>query len=204
VQAHLFGEPELKPALSQWHTPPWLARRLAAWVPRGARVIEPSCGGGALLEALLNAGHQPVNLMGLDVDPAWVHHCRERLPSVRVEVADFLDLAAYMLVKDACDVVAMNPPFEDNLHMRFVLRALFVAPVVVGIFPVGFEFSAVRDRELWSTRGVVTRRAKMPDRVQYGGLTTPSFDSVALQIERRTSPRARGEVCDVREEVWTP
>jgi predicted RNA methylase len=203
VQAHLFGEPELKPALSQWHTPPWLARRLAAWVPRGARVIEPSCGGGALLEALLNAGHQPVNLMGVEVDPAWAQQCRSRFPGVHIELADFLDPFALPLEDDCCDVSVMNPPFEENLHLRFVLRALRLAPVIVGVFPVAFEYSGQRDRELWIPRGVVTRRARLPDRVNYGGTTTCSFDSVALQIERRCTARARNEMQRVCEEVWT-
>jgi predicted RNA methylase len=199
MQAHLFGEPELKPSLSQWFTPPFLAQRLAGWVPRGSRVLEPSCGGGALLEALLCAGHPAMDLAGIDLDPAWAAHCRERCPGVSIEVGDFLSMPFH----DLPSVVVMNPPFEDNGHLRFVVRALELAPVVVGIFPVSFEFSAQRDRELWIPRGVVTRRARLPERVDYGGTQSPSFDSVALRIERRFAPRARHDRQLVVEEVWT-
>ncbi|HYC44510.1 MAG TPA: hypothetical protein VED01_03400 [Burkholderiales bacterium] len=202
AQAHLFGEPELKPTLSQWHTPPWLARRLAGWVSRGARVLEPSCGGGALIEGLLRAGHAPALMMGVELDLDWADYCKEF--GVAIYGGDFFSRHAQQAVERfAPNVVVMNPPFEDNGHLRFVLRALEIAPVVIGIFPVSFEFSGQRDRELWSTRGVVTRRARLPERVDYGGDQSPSFDSVALRIERRPHARAPGETMPVIEEVWT-
>lgn len=204
MQSSLFGEPELKPALSQWHTPAWLARKLASWVPRGARILEPSCGGGALIEGLLRTGHQAVNLAACELDPSWAAHCKERFPNVTVLVGDFLDPVLHPFVCDQFDVAVMNPPFEDNCHLRFVLRALELAPVVVGVFPASFEFSAERDRELWSRRGVVTRRARMPLRVDYGGQSNGMFDSVALRIERRECPRIAGSIREVLEEVWLP
>jgi predicted RNA methylase len=200
VQAHLFGEPELKPSLSQWFTPPWLARRLAEWVPRGVRVLEPSCGGGALIEGLLRAGHSTFDVCACEIDPEQAKWTAHRFPNLPVQTGDFLALP-YVADQFAC--VLMNPPFEENGHLRFVLRALELAPVVVGIFPVSFEFSAQRDRELWIPRGVVTRRARLPERVDYGGTQSPSFDSVALRIERRFAPRARHDRQLVVEEVWT-
>lgn len=203
MQAHLFGEPELQPSLSQWHTPAWLARRMAGWVPRWARVLEPSCGGGALIEGLIRAGHQPSLILAIDLDPAWARHCEERFPGLLVLRGDFRASAPELRAAEL-DFVLMNPPFEDNGHLRFVLRALELAPVVVGAFPVSFQFSLQRDRELWAPRAVVTRRAILPERVDYGGDQSPSFDSVVLQIERRRKPRFPGEVREVEEEVWTP
>lgn len=201
---NLFGEPTLKPGLSQWHSPPWLARRLASWVPRGARVLEPSCGGGNLLKALLRAGHSATNLCGVEIDSDWARHCVDELPGVRIERANFLELH---FDTDEFDVVLTNPPFEDNGHLRFVLRALELAPTVVGIFPAAFEFSQERDRELWSARGVVTRRARMPARVDFGGEEGTGGgkgDTVALLIERRAKPRGRIQLAQVLEEVWLP
>lgn len=200
-QADLFGEPERDAVLSQWHTPRWLALKLAGWVPRSHRVLEPCCGGGALIDGLLRAGHPAGEIRAIEVDCLWAAHCEGAFPGVRVLRGDFLSRE---LQADIADVVVMNPPFERNLHMRFVLRALELAPMVVGIFPVWFEFSGRRDRELWATHGVVTRRARMPERVNYGGSQSPSFDSVALQIERRWAPRAVDEQVNVMEEVWIP
>ena len=202
-QANLFGEPQLDASKSQWFTPAWLARRLAGWVPRWARVLEPSCGGGALITGLLRAGHQPSLILANDLDPAWAQHCEERFPGLLVLRGDFVVSGSELKAADL-DVVLMNPPFEANAHMHFVLRALELAPVVIGVFPVSFEFGKERDRLLWSTRGVVTQRARLPERVDYGGDQSPSFDSVVLQIERREAPRAPGDVHLVREEVWCP
>lgn len=202
MQPSLFGEPELKPGLSQWHTPPWLARRLAGWVARGARVLEPSCGGGNLLQALLRAGHSPTNLTGVEIDPAWARHCVDALPGCRIVLGDFLDDASMPFNADEFDVVLMNPPFEGNGHLRFVLRALEIAPVVIGIFPASFEFSKERDAQLWSKAGIVSRRARMPQRVDFGGDQSGMSDTVALWIDRRPHARPRTEVAPVLEEVW--
>lgn len=207
MQAHLFGEPELKPALSQWFTPAWLARRLASWVPRGVRVLEPSCGGGALIEGLLRAGHSPMDITGIEIDPEQAAHCEARFEATETRGRPVMvmrgDFFAIPWEADSAGCVVMNPPFEDNAHMRFVLRALELAPMVVGVFPASFEFGKERDRELWATRGVVTRRARLPERVDYGGTQSPSFDSVALCIERRFAPRVHNERQLVCEEVWT-
>jgi predicted RNA methylase len=199
MQANLFGEPERKPSLSQWFTPPWLARRLATWVPRGVSVLEPSCGDGALVEGFLRAGHAPADITGIELDLEQAARCEERFP-IMVMRGDFF---AIPWEADSFGCVLTNPPFEGNGHLRFVLRALELAPVVVGIFPVSFEFGVQRDRELWMPRGVVTRRARLPERVDYGGTQSPSFDSVALRIERRFAPRARHDRQLVVEEVWT-
>ena len=202
MQASLFGEPELKPALSQWFTPPWLARKLATWVPRGARILEPSCGRGNLIGGLLAGGHALECITALDVDNDWARHVLGAWPALRVVAGDFL--ADELFNADEFDVVEMNPPFEDEGHLRFVLRAFELAPVVVGVFPVSFEFGRERDRLLWASAGVVTRRARLPARVDYGGDQSPSFDTVALRIERRDRHRMPNEVRQVLEEVWLP
>lgn len=200
MQASLFGEPSLNAALSQWFTPPWLARRLAKWVPRGARILEPSCGSGNILAALLRAGHSPTNLTGIEIDPRHAEHARQALNlTVPVLDGDFLTMG---FPPSTFDVIVGNFPFEANAHMHFTLRALQTAPVVIAVYPVSFEFGKERDRELWATKGLVTRRARLPERVDYGGDQSPSFDSVVLEIAARKHGRQDGEWLPVREEVW--
>lgn len=200
MQADLFGAPPRDPELSQWFTPMWLARKLATWVPAGARVLEPSCGDGNLLAALIERGHTPRDLVGVEVVFAMATAAYVRT-GVTVLNADFLTMGVFSF---GADVAMMNPPFEANAHMRFVVRALEHVPVVVGIFPASFEFGVERDRELWATRAVVTDRARLPERVDYGGDQSPSFDSVALRIVRRSKPRQPGDRLPVYEEVWRP
>lgn len=199
-QQTLFAEPELNPDLGQWMTPQWLCRRLAAWVYPGWRVLEPGCGSGNILDALVRAGHPRNLLTGVDIDAHWVEYARARFEhKLLIHHTDFLSAP---LAHGYWDCVCMNPRFEDNTHMRFVIRALELAPVVVGVFPVGFESSIERDRDLWATKGVVIARAKLPERVDYGGDQSPSFDSVVLKIARRGHARRDGEVIHVAEEVW--
>lgn len=197
-QIDMFGEPARSADESQWFTPLWLARRLAAWVPEHARVLEPSCGTGNLLAPLYERGHAPDLLLGIERSAQHACFAANRFNGhVHILQGDFLAMWSHRF-----DVVLGNFPFEANAHTRFTVRALEIAPVVVGIFPVSFEYSAERDRELWATRAVVTNRARLPERVDYGGDQSPSFDSVALRITRRTKPREPGERLAVYEEVW--
>jgi len=194
----LFGTPANDAALSQWQTPAWLARRVADWMPRGQRILEPSCGAGNLLDALIQARHRPSDLLGIEMDPRFAAHASERFSgAVQIICSDFLALPP-----PRADTVLMNPPFEANQHMHFVLRALELSCVVVAIVPSSFEFGLERDRELWSKHGRVVRRARLPERVKYGGEMSASFDTVVLKIQRRTEPRLADEVSHVAEEVW--
>lgn len=197
TQVNLFGEPSHSVALSQWHTPDWIARRLAAWVPMGARVLEPACGAGNLIAALLRANPN-ANVTGIELDHAWAEHCRARFDgAVKVIHADFKSDSWGRF-----DCVLMNPPFENGLHAEFLELALTYAPVVLAILPVAIEFGEERDRTFWARKGRVVRRARLPERVKYGGASQASFETVALRVERRADLRTPGELSAVIEEVW--
>lgn len=199
TQVNLFGEPEFDVALSQWHTPMWLARQLAAWVPPTAYVLEPSAGAGNLIQALLERGHYPARIVAIELDEAWAEHCRARFDgAVQVWRADFLsDMFGRF------DVCLMNPPFEDGQHGRFIEHALdHHTGTVVGIFPAAVEFGEERDRTVWARKARVVRRARLPERVKYGGDNQAKFDTIALSLRRRLEHRLPGEISAVVEEVW--
>jgi predicted RNA methylase len=202
TQIDMFGLPAFKPELGQWHTPMWLARKAAQWLTPGASVFEPACGGGNLIAAARERG---CRVVAGDIDPAWAAQARCRFPEGEVPVfcGDFLEESELWCIHGP-DEFFMNPPFEANKHMEFVLHALEIAGVVVGIFPASFEFGKERDDKLWASSGFVSRRARLPERVDYGGDQSPSFDSVVLRIEARHHLRAPGELNSVIEEVWRP
>jgi predicted RNA methylase len=210
-QQELFTgmEPPRKASQSQWFTPAWLAARLVrpSWIPLGARVLEPACGSGNLIAALLRAGHDPGNILGIEKDPEFAAYARARFSGrVRIVEGDFFDEAIddgpFSVFQP--DIMLTNPPFENNLHTRFVLHGLRLCEWVIAVIPTTFEFTQERDRTLWAPKGIVVRRALLPERVDYGGSDCPSFESVALKIGRRSSPRGRDDVRLVSEEVWTP
>jgi predicted RNA methylase len=203
LQPDLFGEPPRLPELSQLFTPLWLARRIAQrWVRREWHVLEPCVGRGNLVQGLLDAGHSPMRIFGVELDSRWVTFARkrfdERVPVIEADFRQWLPHRTF-------DCVTMNPPWEDNLHMEFVLRALELAPFVNIVVPATFDYSSRRDEELWKVRGVVNRRAILPERVKFSdGKSDFDMDCNVLQIGRRGNRRRVGEVRMVHEETWRP
>lgn len=199
TQVHLFGEPPMRAESSQWFTPMSIARRMAAWVAPHQRVLEPACGSGNLIAALLERGHDPSLILGVELDPAWATHTSERFDHrVNVHCVDFLEWECPV----EFDVCLTNPPFENAAHAAFVERALELAPHVIGLFPSSIEYGEDRDAVLWQKLAMVTRRARLPGRVKYGGAFSASFDSCVLKIGRRATVRSPEQTAVVVEEVW--
>lgn len=79
--------PAATPPLGAVPTPPALASRLVGGVPPGAAALDPACGDGVLLAALLEAdlaaGRDPLEalgrLHGIELDPARAAAARARL-----------------------------------------------------------------------------------------------------------------------------
>lgn len=199
METDLLGTPTLDPEQDQFHTPMWLACKMAAWVPRNLRVLEPSCGSGNLIEALLRAGHPPANILGVERDKRWADFARERFGGrVEIRCANFLELELTGQEFSLCNV-----PFNDNQHLEHVLHLLKLVPKLVGVFPVTFEYTKERDARLWATQAVVHRRALLPERVEYAG-AGGMFESNVLQVARRTRHRRWDDRRDVYEETWRP
>lgn len=199
---NLLGEPPQLAECSQWWSPMWFAMLAAAWVPRGGRVVEPSCGSGNLIEALLRLGHRAEDIVAVEKDPAWADFTRARFEGrVQVICGNFLSAEVRAQI-GSCDSALTNPPFEDGLHEQFVTLLIeMLIPCVVGILPHSIEYGLDRDRDLWPL-AYVARRARLPGRVKYGGDHSASFETVCLQIKRRTAPRVLTEILYVAEEVW--
>lgn len=114
-------------------TPVHLAERMAALadVQPGARVLEPSAGGGNLLAAILKE-YGPTNLVAVEdnfhlaknLRKGWAMlgiHCTCRTYGFTdVRCADFLacsgDLGTF-------DCIVMNPPFTNGADIRHILHA---------------------------------------------------------------------------------
>lgn len=67
-------------------TPPELARRVAARVPRGVPVLDPACGEGALLSPVRGPR------LGIELSPAAAAVAGRRLPGASIQVADALEV----------------------------------------------------------------------------------------------------------------
>lgn len=89
-----------------YYTPQPLARFVAGWVAQaGPRLLEPSCGDGAILE-FLNAGGQAV---GIELFPDEANRAAERT-GAEVIASDFFDWFSE-IPEGGFDGVAGNPPY---------------------------------------------------------------------------------------------
>ena len=96
---------------------------------RGKRVLEPSCGDGAILEGLRAAGAIP---FGIEVDQTRASKAREK--GFNVLIGNFLEQPA----RPDFDAVVMNPPFYGRhyaKHVRHALKWIKPGGVLVSILP---------------------------------------------------------------------
>ena len=109
-----------KTKLAFFPTPFEVASRVAAMADLrpGLRLLEPSAGHGALIEAAV-AKAKPGYVLAIDISPENAAYLREHFPSIVVNEGDFLT----MPVTDHFDRIIMNPPFTRGADARHVLRA---------------------------------------------------------------------------------
>jgi predicted RNA methylase len=184
-------------ALSQWFTPAWLARRLVAWGGslRLQHVIEPSAGSGELVAAILESmgpDDELGSVTAFELDPRWVAHLRGRFPmGVEVYEADFL--GAHNRLSLTYDVALLNPPYERQLDVAFLRRAMSLALECRGIFRLAFLANR-GTRAAIAERGHVLRRVAMLGRVKFDGDGdgTPVSDFVAIETSRAKPGEAPG------------
>lgn len=153
--------PPLTPAqqrvvsLSQWITPPWLAEVVVdvAEIKPGHVVLEPSAGTGNIVRAALARG---ASVDAVDVDPGMVRRLRaidvSAYPAsfgLRVHRADFLTWQPPACAEPA-DVCPTNVPYENGADLAHMLRALSLAPRVVGILRLNAIVGGRRTDALWS------------------------------------------------------
>lgn len=110
----------LKKELHQWFTPAWAAEQILeqefAWLPAGARVLEPSCGDAAFLCAIPDR----FDAHGVEIDPVAAE--RARAASGRpVIVGDFLSVDLSHLGQ--VQAIIGNPPFQADLIAGFLDRS---------------------------------------------------------------------------------
>ncbi len=118
-EALVAADPDERRRLGAHHTPPDLARRLAAIAVRpGDVVADPACGGGAFLVAAADAG--AATLLGADLDPLAAATARAAValrtkgPPPRIDVADGLTWRPH--ASPPIDAVVGNPPFRSPLR----------------------------------------------------------------------------------------
>lgn len=146
--------PEGDTRLSQWMTPPKLASKLVKWagITRAHRCLEPSCGTGAFVGALLERG---AKVVANDVDPrmsTYVQeaHGRNRLLQT-VWTEDFLEGD----FSDAgFDWAVLNPPYEYGQDRDHLAHACLAAPRVLALVRTSLLHGVDARRKVWKPNRV--------------------------------------------------
>lgn len=150
TQSNFDFAPPYAKALSQYHTPPELAERMAELLPVPcASIIEPSAGGGNLVKAALAA--KSCSVVAVEIDDNWIAHLGKRFElfhQVDIWCADFLEDQ----ITQRFDAALMNPPLDDGMGVVHVAKALKVAPVVVTVLRAQ-DFHTEGRRVFWAQWG---------------------------------------------------
>lgn len=149
-------------ASGQYWTPQDLAPRMAHWAaPRGCW-LEPSCGSGVLVGALLQAGAS--SIVAIDTDDEMALHCGELSSNVHAFAKDFLEFTPPANF-DGC---LMNPPDVKSSGRAHVLRALELCPRVVVLHRTALLHGQKNHALIWS-RHTLARVAHLVRRPSFWG-----------------------------------
>ncbi len=137
--------------LSQWHTPDATAQKLANWCgspPVAWRILEPSAGAGALVNASLRVIRGP-HIDAVEIDPVYADKLRARFADERVSVecCDYLGRAAPESPYDLC---IANPPYEGGLDGAFLSKCMDESKRVVALVRLTTLAGKERHRSVWS------------------------------------------------------
>lgn len=169
IEQLTIGEagPAPDPALSQWFSPPPLARELVAlagpllddavrrrWTPR---ILEPSAGRGNLVRAVLDrCPHAEVH--AVEIDPRWRADLEAIAATasgdgaaVHVEIADYLTrpAPASSLLRCGYDLAVCNVPYDGGEEVHHVAKLLDEAERIAALLPVRSLHGRERYDRIW-------------------------------------------------------
>lgn len=137
--------PSLDSALSQYHTPVKLARKIVKWAKIDSTTIalEPSAGGGNIVRELIRVN---ATVEAVEIDPRWVKVLRHEFSATAIIDANFLE----WMPSSRYHMAIMNPPLDEGVGTYHVKHALRFAPRVISILRGQDLHCKERYRNLWS------------------------------------------------------
>jgi methionine biosynthesis protein MetW len=130
-------------------------KRIHAWVPRDAHILDLACGDGVLLDAL--GRDKGVTGYGLEIDPEGITACIARGVNV---IEQNLDEGLANFEDDACDLVVMTQALQALRRPdRMMDEMLRVAPECIITFP---NFAYWRHRAYLGFKGYMPVSRSLP------------------------------------------
>lgn len=143
--------PQQDPALSQWFTPPEIARemvRMAAQALRmrpDARILEPSAGRGNLVRAVLEVNPR-ARIDAVEIDARWQGSLEGLGDNVRVEIRDYLERPP---PRQRYHLAITNPPYDGGLEAAHLAKMLDECDRVIALLPARSLHGVDRFERVW-------------------------------------------------------
>lgn len=196
-----------------WFTSPEYAAHVARWgrIRPGDRVLDLGAGIGNLTLAALGVG---AIVTAIEIDRTLEPRLRARINGrAHVVIADAFDPHLLSRIphdgqhRDRVlpfDVVISNPKWESDFEVRFLLRALELAPRAIGIISLDGLVSSGRDERGWQHMRI-TRDLLSPGRLSFSldGSSGQEWP-IAVDVVKRPVPRVVGAVDHIERSYFTP
>lgn len=190
-QLKLLDEPDYDLQLSQWFTPPELAKKIVSeWLDlfAGRNVVEPSCGRGDLLFVVEGVAR---SVLAVEIDEGWCDRLRaecEELQHVRVLNSDWFQVARQCAL-DEYDIGLQNTPFEDEQDVAWLVSVLEKLGETVAVLRLDALATIVRHRKVWS-KYHLRRLAILPRRPAFSGQPGAHADFCVTYITSEPGPQS--------------
>jgi len=204
-QSSLFPEGEVNASLSQWYTHPGLAERmvrwafvLPAWCRAVRRVLEPSAGVGNIIWPILDHDRQ-VEVEAWEIDEKNCQAMLQRNPRrTTIHHENFLNAD---LGNERFDLAVMNPPFENDQDVQFIMKAASHCDRVVSIVRGVLRHGQNRWSCFWRYIDIV-REVVLIERPKFGGAYNPMQDFLIVEFKLAKVPRNRGQATTGHSIEW--
>lgn len=188
--------------LAPWLTDPVLAKRTATFALEAfpdvdlskLRILEPSAGEGALVEALVDLGVPVSSITAVELHSGRVKHLRRAWPGLRVIHRDFLSWVEDLYedggpTEPPFDLAVMNPPYDDGQDSDHVEGASVVSKQVIAIVRSAFRHGSTDRARLFSECSLLRERIlrARPSFIdaEEGKDGTPRHEFEVLHLARR-------------------
>lgn len=170
-------------SLSQWFTPPDLAKRIVEWagVKPGMRVLEPSAGNGSFVRELL--GIKDVLVDAVEIDTRW--RTRNHAPAGLIWfTADFFEWVETGYVDDPYDLAILNPPYENGQDLKFIQACAEISETTIALTKTSFFHGVERGGKFWK-HWRPTRLVFLSSRPKFSSSKgSPKTDFCVFEIKR--------------------
>lgn len=143
-------------------TPPDVCKRMVDYAePNGTEIFaEPHFGTGNIINAMLDAGINAKNIVGIERHNALFDYTRRRFEQELTLVNDcFLEFARNTVIKVDCFI--LNPPFRPCIkHFAAAVSLLNPGGRIIALVPISFEYEGAVELEKLPDTTFLTTKVK--------------------------------------------